>query len=136
MAEILVQELEDAPDPSEACARFLDLPFPLLLESAQRSQKIGRFSYLAADPWLVLQSKGAVLEGHSAEGVERLAGDPFSSLQAALAQHALDAVPGLPAFQGGAAGYLAYDLCHHLERLPSPRFDDLDLPDSCLGLYD
>jgi para-aminobenzoate synthetase component 1 len=57
-------------------------------------------------------------------------------LQAALAEHALDAVPGLPAFQGGAAGYLAYDLCHHLERLPSPRFDDLDLPDLCLGLYD
>lgn len=136
MAEILVQELEDAPDPSEACARFLDLPFPLLLESALRSERLGRFSYLAADPWLVLRSKGAMLEGHSAEGVERLAGDPFAALQAALAQHALDAVPGLPAFQGGAAGYLAYDLCHHLERLPSPRFDDLDLPDLCLGLYD
>jgi len=136
MAEILVQELKDAPDPSEACARFLDLPFPLLLESAQRSEKIGRFSYLAADPWLVLRSKGAILEAHSAEGVERVAGDPFAALQAALAQHATDAVPGLPAFQGGAAGYLAYDLCHHLERLPSPRFDDLDLPDSCLGLYD
>ena len=136
MAEILVQELEDAPDPAEACARFLDLPFPLLLESALRSERLGRFSYLAADPWLVLQSKGAVLEGHSAQGVERLAGDPFAALQAALARHALDAVPGLPPFQGGAAGYLAYDLCHHLERLPSPRFDDLDLPDSCLGLYD
>jgi len=136
MAEVLVQELEGAPDPSEACARFLDLPFPLLLESPLRSERLGRFSYLAADPWLVLQGKGAVLEAQSAEGVERLAGDPFTALQAALAQHATDAVPGLPPFQGGAAGYLAYDLCHHLERLPSPRFDDLDLPDACLGLYD
>ena len=136
MAEILVQELEDAPDPSEACARFLDLPFPLLLESALRSERLGRFSYLAADPWLVLRSKGAALEWHSREGVERSAGDPFAALQTALARNALDAVPGLPAFQGGVAGYLGYDLCHHLERLPSPRFDDLDLPDLCLGLYD
>jgi para-aminobenzoate synthetase component 1 len=136
MADILVQELEDAPDPSEACARFLDLPFPLLLESVLRSEGIGRFSYLAADPWLVLRSKGAALEWHSREGVERSAGDPFAALQTALARNALDAVPGLPAFQGGAAGYLAYDLCHHLERLPSPGFDDLDLPDLCLGLYD
>jgi len=136
MTEILVQELKDAPDPFEACARFLDLPFPLLLESVVRSERLGRFSYLAADPWLVLRSKGAALEWQSREGVERSAGDPFAALHTALARNALAAVPGLPAFQGGAAGYLAYDLCHQLERLPSPVFDDLDLPDLCLGLYD
>jgi para-aminobenzoate synthetase component 1 len=136
MVEILVHELEDAPDPSQACARFLDLPFPLLLESVLRSESLARFSYLAADPWLVLRSKGTMVEWHSREDVERSAGDPFAALQTALARNALDAVPGLPAFQGGAAGYLAYDLCHQLERLPSPRFDDLDLPDLCLGLYD
>src|SRR2546428_5380961 len=136
MTEILVEELKDALDPSEACARFLDLPFPLLLESVLQSERLGRFSYLAADPWLVLRSKGGALEWHSREGVEQSAGDPFAALQTALARNAVDALPGLPAFQGGAAGYLAYDLCHHLELLPSPRFDDLDLPDLCLGLYD
>jgi len=136
VAETLVQELLGAPDPCEACARFLDLPFPLLLESALPSEDLGRFSFLAADPWLVLRSKGTAIEWQSSSGIERSRGDPFAALQAALAQHAVDALPGLPAFQGGAAGYLAYDLCHHLERLPSPRFDDLDLPDLCLGLYD
>jgi len=136
MRDVLVQELEDAPDPSEACGRFLDLPFPLLLESALRSERLGRFSYLAADPWLVLRSKGTVLEQISADGIERSAEDPFAALQAALAEHALEPAPGLPVFQGGAAGYLAYDLCHRLERLPSPLFDDLALPDACVGLYD
>jgi para-aminobenzoate synthetase component 1 len=136
MAEILVEELTDAPEPAEACARFLDLPSPLLLESALRSERIGRFSYLTADPWLSLRSKGAWLERRSALGVERSQADPFDALRTALAEHALEAVPGLPPFQAGAAGYLAYDLCHRLERLPSPRFDDLDLPDMCLGLYD
>jgi para-aminobenzoate synthetase component 1 len=136
MTGILVEELEDAPDPSQACARFVDLPFPLLLESVVRSEKLGRFSYLAADPWVVLQSRGAALEWHFREEVERSTGDPFAALQSALARNALDAAPGLPPFQGGAAGYLAYDLCHHLERLPSAPFDDLDLPEMCLGFYD
>jgi para-aminobenzoate synthetase component 1 len=136
MTGVLVRELKRAPDPSEACARLLDLPFPLLLESVVRSEKIGRVSYLAADPWLVLQSKGTRLEWLSREGVERAEGDPFTALQAALSRYALEAVPELPAFQGGAAGYLAYDLCHHLERLPTPAFDDLDLPEMCLGFYD
>jgi hypothetical protein len=45
-------------------------------------------------------------------------------------------VPDLPPFQGGAAGYLAYDWGRVLERLPAPRHDDLALPDVVLGLYD
>jgi len=123
VAEILVSELKDAPPPAAACARFLDLPYPLLLESARRSQWLGRYSFLTADPWQVLKRKG---EGS----------DPFAELASLLARYSLEAHRELPPFQGGAAGFLAYDLCHHLERLPSPRFDDLDLPDLCLGLYD
>src|SRR5256884_6670441 len=39
-------------------------------------------------------------------------------------------VPGLPRFQGGAVGYLAYDMVHHMERLPRTTADDLALPDA------
>jgi para-aminobenzoate synthetase component 1 len=120
---MLVAEITDPPSPAEACARFLDLPYPLLLESAIPSERLGRYSYLTADPWRVLRSKGATE-------------DPFALLENTLRHLHMAAQPGLPPFQGGAAGYLSYDLCHHLERLPSPPFDDLDLPDLCLGLYD
>ena len=41
-----------------------------------------------------------------------------------------------PPFQGGAVGYLAYELAHHLERLPRTAVDDLGLPDMNIGLYD
>jgi para-aminobenzoate synthetase component 1 len=118
-----VRELPGAPDPVDACARFLDRPYPILLESALRSERLGRYSFLSADPWLVLKGKGTAV-------------DPFLELEEQLARFPADPIPGLPPFQGGAAGYLGYDLCHHLERLPSPRFDDLALPDVCLGLYD
>jgi para-aminobenzoate synthetase component 1 len=136
VSDVLVRELKDAPEPWEACARFADLPLPLLLESVVRPSRHGRFSYLAADPWRVLRSEGASLEWRSAEGVERATGSPFAALRDALAEHAIEAAPGLPPFQAGLAGYLAYDLCHRLERLPSPRFDDLRLPEVCVGLYD
>ncbi len=43
---------------------------------------------------------------------------------------------GLPPFQGGAAGYIGYDWGRVLERLPSPRYADLDVPDVMFGLYD
>src|SRR5262249_6790859 len=53
-----------------------------------------------------------------------------------LARHRVEPVPGLPPFQGGAAGLFGYDLCHHLERLPRPPFDEFQVPDLAVGLYD
>jgi len=134
--EILIDELSPAPDPAEACAHLLDRPYCLLLESAARSERLGRYSFLTADPFLVLRSRGTTVEQRSAEGVERTEGDPFRILQALLRRHVVEAVAGLPPFQGGAAGYFAYDLAHHLERIPEPRHDDLVLPDLCIGFYD
>jgi len=123
VGDLLIQEIEAAPTPVEACARFVDLPYPLLLESALGSEHLGRYSFLSAEPWRVLR------------GVDPGA-DPFLELRAALDRHRIDAEPKLPPFQAGAAGYLGYDLCHHVERLPQPRYDDLRLPELCLGLYD
>jgi para-aminobenzoate synthetase component 1 len=53
-----------------------------------------------------------------------------------LARWRTEPVPGLPPFQGGAAGLFGYDLCHHLERLPRPRCDEFAVPDLALGFYD
>jgi len=47
----------------------------------------------------------------------------------------VEAIPGLPPFQGGVAGFLGYEFGRRLERLPRPRSDDLDLPDAWLGAY-
>jgi para-aminobenzoate synthetase component 1 len=33
-------------------------------------------------------------------------------------------------------GYLSYDLCHFIERVPAKAIDDLQLPECCLGFYD
>jgi para-aminobenzoate synthetase component I len=45
-------------------------------------------------------------------------------------------VPGLPPFQGGAAGLLSYDLGRSLERLPLSKIDEFGVPALAIGLYD
>jgi para-aminobenzoate synthetase component 1 len=45
-------------------------------------------------------------------------------------------IAGIPPFQGGLAGYIGYDWGSVLERLPAARYDDLNIPDVVLGLYD
>jgi anthranilate synthase component 1 len=63
-------------------------------------------------------------------------GDPLEALRGLLGEFRPVAVPGLPRFQGGAVGYLAYDMVRHMERLPRTTHDDLGLPDAVFMLSD
>jgi para-aminobenzoate synthetase component 1 len=63
-------------------------------------------------------------------------GDALAAVRRVLAPAMTPPVPGLPPFQGGVIGYVAYDWGLTLERLPAPRFDDLDLDDVVFGVYD
>jgi para-aminobenzoate synthetase component I len=125
--ETLVEELTDAPPPVEALARIGAFDYPILLESAAHLPEVGRYSFLAADPFHLLRAR---VDGDSAEG------DPFEMVREALAEYREPTIEGLPPFQGGAAGYFGYDLGAAIERIPPHRRDDLGLPDLVLGLYD
>jgi len=120
----LVEELTGLA-PWEACRRLADLPHLLFLDSAQTSS-LGRYSYVAADPfqWRTCP----------ADAVKRLR--PLRALQQQLRQHRALTIPGLPPFQGGAAGLFGYDLGHEIERLPRPAVDDFQTPALAVGLYD
>src|SRR5262245_8688945 len=111
----LAEELHAGPSPWEACLRLADRPHLLFLDSASGGE-LGRYSFVTADPY------------------EWLEGVPLASLQGRLPP--LETVPHLPPFQGGAAGLFGYDLCHQIERLPRPRFDEFAAPPLAVGLYD
>jgi len=132
----VVEELVPAPDPVETCARFADLPFLLFLDSATHPEQAGRYSFLVADPATIVRSKGALTQQLDAVGWTRVAADPLAHIRALLAPFAAQPLAGIPPFQGGAAGYVAYDWGAQLERIPRPRYDDLAIPDVMLGLYD
>ena len=138
MSTPLIEELVPVPDPIESCARFRGMPYLLFLDSARDPARLGRFSFLTADPALVVHGKGAhasVLDVRT--GIEtRLASHALAGVRDLLAPHLSEPVSGLPPFQGGAAGYLAYDWGAVLERLPAPRYDDLPIPDVVFCIYD
>jgi para-aminobenzoate synthetase component 1 len=125
------------------CARFLDLPFLLFLDSVSshshsgEAQQLERFSFLSADPVSLIRSKGRNTQVRQGDGAWSSAPDDALSVARRLLPHPpLSPVPGVPPFQGGVAGYIGYDWGAVLERLPSARYDDLAVPDVLLGLYD
>jgi len=126
------------PDPAVCCERLAGLSHRLFLDSAARSERLGRYSFVTADPVAVVRSKGDRTELLTPEGrVDRvIAGGVVDALRDLLMPCAAAPVPGLPPFQGGAAGYFGYGWGRMFERVPPPRYDDLDLPDVVLGIYD
>ena len=139
----LVEELVPAPDPVSACAAVAGMPYVLFLDSATHAHARDaaardRYSFLAADPAIVVRCKAGRAERLDARDGSRtpVEGHGLMEIRRLLEPFAAEPLAHLPPFQGGAAGYIAYDWGSVLERLPTPRYDDLSIPDLVLGLYD
>jgi para-aminobenzoate synthetase component 1 len=131
----LVAELIPAPDPWETARCLADLPHLLFLDSAQAHANLGRYSFVTADPFGWIWSRGRrVLGSNAFQPVEN--SNPFEFLADRLALWQTATRDDLPPFQGGAAGLFGYDLCHHIERLPRSRLDPFQMPELALGFYD
>jgi para-aminobenzoate synthetase component 1 len=140
-AEPIIERLAHPGDPAEAAAAMLDLPYPLFLDSASggpggEPHQLGRYSFVMADPVLVVRSKGAVTQVAQGGAWREVEGDALGVVREALRGWSGPSLPELPPFQGGAAGYIGYDYGAVLERVPPTRYDDLGVPDVVLGLYD
>jgi para-aminobenzoate synthetase component I len=130
----IVEELVPVPDLWKVFERVSSLPRAVFFDSAPDSLQ-GRYSFVTADPfeWLRFVDRPGLADGDR-PAHENI--NPFDFLEARLKRYQTDVLDGLPPFQGGAAGLFGYDLCHHLERLPRPRFDEFQVPDLAIGFYD
>src|ERR1700722_16311585 len=137
-AAMIVSELSPTPSVLDAFEATAGQPYRLLLDSARDPERLGRYSFVAADPVVVVRSKNARTElvDPRTGRAHVVNSDALSIVRALMAPFASEPDPDLPPFQGGAAGYIGYDWGAQLERLPTPRFDDLDIPDVILGIYD
>src|SRR5947209_7172963 len=121
----------DLDTPLSAYLRLRPGPYSFLLESVEGGEVWARYSFLGADPLMVLTAKNGRLTLSRNGRTERLPeGNPIVAVRDLLKQFQPVTVPGLPRFQGGAVGFLAYDMVHHMERLPRNTEDDLGLPDA------
>ena len=107
-----------------------------LLESIERGEQIGRYTFLGARPYMRLESrerKISIIAGGRRENRE---GDVFDELKALLKRHKPARVSGLPPFTAGAVGFCSYDVVRQLEQIGDKAKDDLRLPDCALMFFD
>ncbi len=118
----LVEELRPAPPAEEVFLRLCGLPHCLFLDSALKHPRLGRFSFVAVDPFDFLEPSPAT--------------DGIAALARRLTDFTAAQVAGLPPFQGGAAGLFGYDLGRQIEPTPGPAFNEFQMPVMAIGLYD
>jgi anthranilate synthase component 1 len=110
-----------------------------LLESVERGEQIGRYTFLGARPYMQLHARGDQVTIERAQGKNKHEVRRGNVLQAArtlLQQHRPAVVPGLPPFTAGAVGFCSYDIVRQLENIGDRAKGDLHLPDCGLMFFD
>jgi para-aminobenzoate synthetase component 1 len=131
----IIREIAYPNDPFRAFLALARLRAPVFLDSALVSERLGRWSFMGAEPFAVLQSKGRNLRLWGLKPDRRWR-SPFAALKDLLARFPVAREPGDPPFLGGAVGYWGYELRHFVERVPRRCVDDVAVPDCRLGFYD
>lgn len=132
----LVEEIDTQLTAPQCFEAFAGHPFSFFLDSGMDPGKLGRYSFMGSDPFLIIRSRGDKVSLIRDEVEEVKRGNPFDILGELLEAYSLDgSQAGIP-FTGGVVGYFSYDLCHFIERLPSMAVDDLNLPECYLAFYD
>src|SRR6185437_1813357 len=111
-------------------------PGAFLVESVEAGERIGRYTFLGAKPYMQVQSRGAEITVERRGRVEHSTGNIFQVVQQILRQHRAAVVPELPPFTAGAVGYFAYDVVRQLEKIGENSKDDLRVPDCTLMFFD
>ena len=113
-----------------------DQPNAFLLESVERGEQIGRYTFLGARPYMQVQARGENVLLERGKRKERLRGNPVQIIKELLRRHRPAVVSGLPPFTAGAVGYFAYDAVRQLENIGKHAKDDLAVPDCQLMFFD
>jgi anthranilate synthase component I len=100
-------------------------------------EKVGRYSFLAADPFMELAAYGTQVTVTDAGGSRTFhADDPLQELRNCCTRPRRRDCPSCRRSSGGAVGYAGYDVVRYAEHLPNAPLDDRGLPDLAFGFYD
>src|SRR5229473_3173122 len=108
--------LADLQTPVGAFLRIAgDAPYAFLLESIEGGERVARYSFLGANPWMVARGRGGetIVEKDGRREVRRQNAVEF--LREYFAGKKLASRGGLAPLAGGAVGYLAYDAARWFE---------------------
>jgi anthranilate synthase component 1 len=129
--------LSDVLTPVSAFHKIDDGGCACLFESVIGGEKVGRYSFLAAEPFLEIEAHGSRVTITRDKTTDKLdTKNPLEVLRDQVHSIRVAELPGLPPFVGGAVGYAGYDTVRYVENLPNPPHDDRELPDLSFAFYD
>ena len=133
--------IETVDRPPSAAALFLKLsakPVPAWLDANVDAEKLGRFSFLAADPFLKITTYGHnIIEENCLSGEKTEHQSPFFPfLDELLKRWSRPKESDFLPFESGLIGYLGYELGHQVETFTQTTINDLKMPDAFFAAYD
>ncbi|MBG7616760.1 MAG: aminodeoxychorismate synthase component I [Chloroflexi bacterium] len=133
----LVTEIKRSLNPLQVFSDlFKGRDYSFWLDSGMDKTKLGRYSFIGGDPFLVMTSCGREITLDAGGGKETLQGDPFIELYRLTERYSIKNTTLPVPFGGGAVGYFGYDLCHFIEKLSSRADKDINLPECFFAFYD
>lgn len=134
-----VELVADSETPLSLLSKLSSEGTSFLLESAEQSDLVGRYSFVGCGSRAMISSHGDRITLTDRNGVTSSwsAADPLRELESLMARYRSRIHPELPGFTGGAVGYLGYDAVRRFEpTVGSHPKDDLGLPDMLFLIAD
>lgn len=140
LVPVYTELLADLETPVSSFLKIYENNYAYLLESVESQEKVGRYSFLASNPSLVVKTKERLIEvtefkgGKKAKRKFQTKTNPLDEIKRILSKYKYVPSKELPRFAGGFVGYISYDMVRFFEEIPNENKDDLKLPDSVFML--
>lgn len=136
---VWIELVADSETPLSVLSKLRGEEPSFLLESAEQSDLVGRYSFVGSGARAVIAARGETITQTGRDGNSRswTASDPLKELQALMEGYSCRIHPELPGFTGGAVGYLGYEAVRRFEpTVPAAATDDLGLPEMMFLIAD
>ncbi len=113
--------------------RIADEPWSVFIDSSPVSSTHGRYDILVSRPEICITTQDQKTKIQTYSQSYTVFDSPFAVLRELLSKpwkNMLD----LP-FSGGAIGFLSYDLCRYMEKIPAIAKNDVSVPEMVMGIY-
>ncbi len=136
---VFTQLAADFETPLSAYLKLRDSKNSFLLESAEATDKGGRWSIVGSGPKRIFEARGKEITIRDGNKTRSLTAedDVLAALEREMAAYKPVPNSALPPFSGGMVGYLSYDAVRQFEpSLGPPPEDPLGIPDALFMLAD